>query len=729
MSEQVIRSDRESYKEPSAGDLSAITESKITQSCLLTGNDLVEKRQEIRDYFHSTFSLNERLFECLASEEAFRYKANSLRHPLIFYYGHTAVFFVNKLHVAKLIPARLDAEIESMLAIGVDEMSWDDLDENHYQWPSSTQVKQYRDSVRDLVDDFICSAELTLPISWDDPFWVILMAIEHERIHLETSSVLIRQLPINLVKPNSLFSVCDETGVAPINSLKKVAGSLVVQNKNKNDRLYGWDNEYGELSTTVSDYKASQFLVSNQEFLAFVEAGAYQKQKYWSEEGWDWLSYSNVKHPEFWVLDKDGYQYRSITNVIPMPWDWPVDVNYLEAKAFCNWKTEQSGRPIRLPTEAEWHCLRNQIPEDQPDWDHAPGNINLEYWASACPVNKFKTRCDNGSEFYDVIGNVWQWTETPIDGLPGFEVHPVYDDFSTPTFDGKHNLIKGGSFFSTGNYAIKDSRYAFRRHFYQHAGFRYIESEVPVTVEVNPYETDDQISQYLEFHYGSEYFSVPNFAKSCADLCLKFMEGKKTHRALDLGCAVGRSSFELAKEFDHVDAVDFSARFVAAAVELQEAGLKRYTIREEGELLGFKEAQLQALGLDAFASRCHFMQADACNLNEKFDRYNLIFAGNLIDRLYSPKQFLNMVSGRLEEQGILILTSPYTWLEEFTQKEEWLGGVKVNGENYTSLDGLKECLSERFDMISEPIDVPFVIRETKRKFQHTVAQMTVWQLK
>lgn len=45
-------------------------------------------------------------------------------------------------------------------------------------------------------------------------------------------------------------------------------------------------------------------------------------------------------------------------------------------------------------------------------WDKAPGNINLEYYASPCPVNKFK----NG-EFYDVIGNVWQWTETPITGF------------------------------------------------------------------------------------------------------------------------------------------------------------------------------------------------------------------------------------------------------------------------------------------------------------------------
>jgi formylglycine-generating enzyme required for sulfatase activity len=57
-------------------------------------------------------------------------------------------------------------------------------------------------------------------------------------------------------------------------------------------------------------------------------------------------------------------------------------------------------------------------------------------------------------EFCDVIGNVWQWTRTPIMPFKGFEVHPLYDDFSVPTFDGRHNLIKGGSWIATGNEAI-----------------------------------------------------------------------------------------------------------------------------------------------------------------------------------------------------------------------------------------------------------------------------------
>ncbi len=699
-------------------------ELKQTRTIILDQGDPEQKRQEIRDYFHATFSIDERLYETLRHDATFYLRADRLRHPLIFYYGHTAAFFINKLVIGQVLKQRINPRYEAMFAVGVDEMSWDDLNEAHYDWPTPHEVKQYRDHVRETVDSLIASLPLTLPISWDSPWWAIIMGIEHERIHLETSSVLIRQLPIEQVVQLPFWQICPEQGEPPINALLPVAGGRVQLGKQRTHPLYGWDNEYGSHTADVAGFKAAQYLVSNREFLEFVEAGGYRDKVWWSEEGWSWRSFRQADYPLFWIKADGGWKLRTMASEIAMPWNWPVEVNYLEAKAFCVWKTAQSGRPIRLPSEDEWYRLYETagLP-DQPYWDRAPGNINLEYWCSSCPVDRFQT-----GAFFDLIGNAWQWTETPIYPFHGFGVHPWYDDFSTPTFDTRHNLIKGGSWISTGNEATRDARYAFRRHFFQHAGFRYVETDAPLALQDEPYEYDLAAVRHCEAHYGPEQFGVPNFPARCAQLCLEAMQGRKLGHALDLGCAVGRASFELARGgFARVTGLDFSTRFFRLATRMQEGGHLRYAFPEEGEIVSFHEVSLEEYGLAAVRERVQFFQADACNLPDKFSGYDLVLAANLIDRLYSPRRFLAMIHERINPGGLLVLTSPYTWLEEFTQKEEWLGGYREAGEPVWGLDGLKAVLTPHFSLLGEPLDLPFVIRETKRKFQHSIAELTIWE--
>ncbi len=300
-------------------------------------------------------------------------------------------------------------------------------------------------------------------------------------------------------------------------------------------------------------------------------------------------------------------------------------------------------------------------------------------------------------------------------------------DFSTPTFDGRHNLIKGGSWISTGNEATHQARYAFRRHFYQHAGFRYLESDAPVDVREDVYETDELVAQYCEFHYGADYFKVPNFPARVAALCRGLCADRRVKRALDLGCATGRATFELAGFCDHVTGIDFSARFIKVALEMRDRGRIRYAIGEEGELVSYHERSLEELGLAGTESRVEFRQGDAHNLKEQFTGYDLVLAANLIDRLYDPRLFLAQIAGRIEPGGLLVLTSPYTWLEEFTPRDKWLGGRKVDGENVITSEGLAATLAADFEAVGEPLDVEFVLRETRRKFQHTISQMTVWR--
>jgi len=696
-----------------------------THTIILDQGEPEEKRAEILEYFHATYDLDEMLYETLNEDGAFFLRADRLRHPLIFYFGHTATFFVNKLIIARVITERINPRFESLFAVGVDEMSWDDLNGTNYDWPSREEVKRYRDQVREMMDGLIRTLPLVLPITWEHPFWAIMMGIEHERIHLETSSVLIRQLPIDQVRRLDFWEICRDSGEPPANELIRVAGGRVVLGKGADHPLYGWDNEYGHREATVEEFGASKYLVSNREFLGFVEAGGYSEPAWWTEEGWQWRNFRQARHPLFWVSREQGWGLRTMLEVVDLPWNWPVEVNFLEAKAFCNWLAAQSGKPIRLPSEDEWNRLRDlaAIP-DPPAWERAPGNTNLEYWGSSCPVDRF-----GFGEFFDLIGNVWQWTETPIYPFRGFQVHPWYDDFSTPTFDSRHNLIKGGSWISTGNEATRESRYAFRRHFFQHAGFRYLESAAAVELHADPYETDALTAQYCDAHYGPEHFGVPNFAKTCAEICLELMQGRRKSQALDLGCALGRASFELARGFETVTGLDFSARFFQLAARLQEEGSLRYALPEEGEVVSYHEMTLAELDLESVRGRVCFYQADACNLPDKFTGYDLVLAANLIDRLYAPRRFLSGINRRINPGGLLVLASPYTWLESFTKKEEWLGGYRKDGENVTTLEGIKASLSEQFRMLGEPRDVPFVIRETGRKFQHSVAQLTVWELK
>ena len=189
---------------------------------LLTGGSIKKKREEIKRYFLNTYELYEKMFEVLKSDEVFYKKSESTRHPMIFYFGHTATFFINKLVNMKIIHERINPEFESIFAVGVDEMSWDDVDSKNYNWPSVDETRTYRKEVKKLVLNLIEKLPLSLPISWDSEMWIILMGIEHERIHIETSLVLHRQMPISLVQSVEEFNVCQNSADAPENSMLKI---------------------------------------------------------------------------------------------------------------------------------------------------------------------------------------------------------------------------------------------------------------------------------------------------------------------------------------------------------------------------------------------------------------------------------------------------------------------------------------------------------------------------
>ncbi|CAF0725291.1 unnamed protein product [Adineta steineri] len=173
-------------------------------------------RKELLDYFDNTWTLTEVVFDGLVNEEAYyRRPYHKLRHPMIFYYGHPAVLYINKLRVAGILNSGINEEYEKLFETGVDEMRCDDLHEgNNSIWPTINEVHQYRAKVYQVICQIIETHPLLndehMPISIDKPMWALLVSFEHERIHLETSSVLIRELPIEFVRIPPAWSVSTE---------------------------------------------------------------------------------------------------------------------------------------------------------------------------------------------------------------------------------------------------------------------------------------------------------------------------------------------------------------------------------------------------------------------------------------------------------------------------------------------------------------------------------------
>jgi 5-histidylcysteine sulfoxide synthase len=371
-------------------------------------------------------------------------------------------------------------------------MLWDDMHKNEMVWPTVSEVHAYRKQVYDTVVEVIQTHpsldQSNGPVHVDQshPLWALFLGMEHERIHLETSSVLFRETPIHLVQrppnwPPLHPSARQSSGKRPTsnpvegvdypsNRMLAVEKDSVVLGKPKEFPSFGWDNEYGERKVDVPAFAASEHMVTNGEFWHFVADGGYRNKEYWCDDGWAWRSHRNLKWPFFWEpvgpAGSHEFSLRTIFEIIHLPWDWPVDVNYYESKAFCRWKTAKEGsptsKPYRLLAEAEHHMIRHSqhnldaarrdVNADKvmvtSGRDFSRGdtgaNLNLTY-SSQSPVDFF---APSQTGHHDTTGNTWEWTEDHFSPLKGFEVHHVYEDFSTPCFDGKHSMIVGGKFIN-----------------------------------------------------------------------------------------------------------------------------------------------------------------------------------------------------------------------------------------------------------------------------------------
>jgi putative 4-mercaptohistidine N1-methyltranferase len=238
------------------------------------------------------------------------------------------------------------------------------------------------------------------------------------------------------------------------------------------------------------------------------------------------------------------------------------------------------------------------------------------------------------------------------------------------------------------------------------------------------YETDKLLAEYLLFHFGTAeeilppQRSWPEGMTAALDFAVRTAEhfsAGEVARGLDLGCAVGRSAFEMSRRCHEVVGMDFSHAFIHAAEALRGGVALGYSRREEAAMATELVAHLPA-GIDGGKSR--FLQGDAMDLPADLGSFDRVHAANLVCRLPEPARLLDRLPALVKAGGELVLATPCTWLAEFTPAENWpVGGT---------FDWLQEKLSPAFSLVRQA-DEPFLIRETARKFQWTTSLVTVWR--
>ncbi|MFM0326876.1 SUMF1/EgtB/PvdO family nonheme iron enzyme [Caballeronia glebae] len=386
------------------------------------------------------------------------------RHRVIFYVGHLEAFDRNLLDQRLFdLPSRNPAH-DQLFAFGIDPVDGGLPTDEPADWPSLDEVRAYRDEVRADIDAHFDPIRIAAaPLSSDEPPAKLLeVAIEHRLMHAETLAYMLHQLPVDRkIAPPDAFSERASDCALSHETVRVPAGSTTLGLARESGR-FGWDNEFGEERIDVPAFEIDRHMVTNGDYLRFIDAGGYWNRDYWDDADWAWKEEQRIAHPAFWIPGDDtpdAWQLRTMFDEIALPPDWPVYVSHAEAKAYARWAGKS------LPTEAQWQRAASGAPHV------AEGNFDFRRWDPS-PV---QAHPENRSEFgvEGQFGNGWEWTSTEFGPLNGFEPFPFYLGYSANFFDGKHFVIKGGSARTAACMLRPSFRNWFQGHYqYVYAGFR-----------------------------------------------------------------------------------------------------------------------------------------------------------------------------------------------------------------------------------------------------------------
>ena len=379
-----------------------------------------------------------RFFDETLAPRAYEARPIALRHPFVFYEGHLAAFGAIKLLREALGRPPLDAALEKLFERGIDPPA-EGGEAPAVSWPARDSVLAYVGradaAVAEALESGACDAHA-------DAFFTVL---EHELMHQETLRYMLHRLPYAEKRAPAGAPAPDVAGRAVRAEAVRVPEGVATLGAARGEVPFGWDNEFPRTCRMVPAFTIDALPVTNEDYLAFVEAGGYADADLWAPGDAAWLASHGISHPPFWRRQESAWFWIGQFGLVPLPPAWPVWVSHAEASAYARWKNR------RLPTEAEFHRAAFGTPDGPerafPWGGAAPAPEHGNFGGDRDDLVPAGSRPAGASAWgvHELVGNGWEWTSTPFAPFEGFAPMATYPGYSADFFDGRHYVLKGAS--------------------------------------------------------------------------------------------------------------------------------------------------------------------------------------------------------------------------------------------------------------------------------------------
>jgi len=274
-------------------------------------------------------------------------------------------------------------------------------DRGNLSRPGVAKVYDYRHYVTSEMKEFLSEGIST------EVEEILLIGIHHEKQHQE---LLITDIKYILGNNPLLPKYDDNFSENPLQKFQQEWIEMqegIYEMGHNNNEEFCYDNELGRHKVYLQDYKISNKLITNSEYVDFIDAGGYKNFNLWHAEGWDWVQQSNISQPMYWhKIDGTWHQY-TLNGLQKINLEAPVShISYFEAFAFAQWKD------CRLPTEFEWEAAQQ----------------NFEW------------------------GSRWEWTESAYLPYPGYRKAPGAIGEYNGKFMVNQKVLRGASVATSSNH-------------------------------------------------------------------------------------------------------------------------------------------------------------------------------------------------------------------------------------------------------------------------------------